>query len=375
MKQVNSNILPTAQIEPILHGLLENMDTIYSQCGERFPLYSVERSNDWFHSAGGSWLGGYWPALWWMKAKKQKECGEPYQREREIAQQFSSKLSSKWNIDSAYRASIFYYGACLGNKWFGCTDGSPGIREAGEQLRQMYNPSLDAISLGKDFGGGIEGGDTLAVDYLASLVQFSQCTGNTQLKSVVNKTLVTFINKACDNGPCLPEIHLIGSSSKQKKEAGNWARGQAWAILGLVRAAEHSDSEQAFNQALTALDFWENRWANQIPFDTFSIPEGGDKDASALIIVAIALLSIAKIVSSNTPLANQYYQSALEKLKTVCESEYLSPIGNNQNGTLAFWGACYKTREGTQRVESPWGLFYLSGALASILGWVDPRDL
>ena len=55
--------------EAIIEALLAPLPRISQQCDGHFPLYRVDRDSPWKLSRRGSWLGGFWAALWWRRAQ------------------------------------------------------------------------------------------------------------------------------------------------------------------------------------------------------------------------------------------------------------------------------------------------------------------
>lgn len=372
-------------------GLLDRVDSISKACNNEIPIYA-ETETQWFHSSGGSWIGGYWSALWLLKAKYQySQESLSYTHSLTAAESIVETLCSKVTADSAYRSSIFYYGICLGEKWFSeeflTNSMSKACHQVSDLLVASFNTELGGVPLGQAMGGGLSGRSRLAVDYLPALVMFSDSITSKELSSLSDTTVNTFIVRGVTEEGCAEDmtIDVIGNVF--------WSRGNAWAILGLVRAYHCLGNNKALSAAIDMLALWGKRWGNSIPFndatsdiknrDTYCIEGKSIKtrdlnvdhqrylDPSAAIIIALAELSIAEIYKATPNLSDRYFNSALEKVQAVITSEF---VYSSSQG-LIFRGSCYQTREGLNMVECPWGSFYLAATLGCILGYVHPFDV
>ena len=105
-----------------------------------------------------------------------------------------------------------------------------------------------------------------------------------------------------------------------------WARGQAWALYGFVKMAEHSDSE-LFKRTAWKLEQWilENLPEDGIPYWDFS--QRDYKDASAGAIIACGLLELWGLrdrLDDDPALA-----TAERILRTLASPEYLAEPRTN----------------------------------------------
>ncbi|EPL16345.1 unsaturated glucuronyl hydrolase, partial [Pseudomonas sp. CF161] len=101
--------LQTAEVQRAIDQLLVRLELIDAVCGEGFPLYCRGLDQPWKVSAGGSWLGGFWAGLWWLRAY----C-RAADKDRQQAEQISQRLADKLDSDTHHRSLIFWYGAGLG---------------------------------------------------------------------------------------------------------------------------------------------------------------------------------------------------------------------------------------------------------------------
>jgi unsaturated chondroitin disaccharide hydrolase len=208
--------------------------------------------------------------------------------------------------------------------------------------------------LGTALGAGGAGQRIITVDGLASLIDLLTYCGISEHTAIARQHSNTLID-ACltETGACHAEARAVNGYFQATDRAGDWSRGQAWAMLGITRAAQQW-GEPYSSMAQSACDYWLNSRPQPFPLNRLSEPTGL-KDPSATVIAALAMLSLAEQVTEG----EQWRDAAIQQLTAVVQSEYLN------NGI--FSGCCYKIKpHQTALVESSWGLFLLLSALAAI---------
>jgi len=158
--------LHAGEVQGAIDQLLARLALIHAACGEAFPLYCRGLEQPWKVSAGGSWLGGFWAGLWWLRAF----CSGA-DHDRQQAEQISQRLADKLDSDSHHRSLIFWYGAGLGARLLGSEPGTELARQARQRLALAFDPLLGAIPLGRDMGGGEQGDQCLSIDPLAATLR------------------------------------------------------------------------------------------------------------------------------------------------------------------------------------------------------------
>lgn len=329
-----------------LTSLLNRLDDIEAQCATGFPLYAVGDSNDWLVSQGGSWMGGFWTGCWWLRAHLTQTTAD-----YEKAVTLCAKLGDKIQLDSSYRSLIFWYGAALGDVWFQNDMARHIAIASANALANSYDSQQRCVPLGSALGAGEAGQYTITVDGLASLIALLNYSGNSEHDSIARQHTNTLID-ACltKSGAFHAEAHYVDGYFQATDTAGDWSRGQAWAMLGLTQAAQHW-GEPYLTMAQSACDYWRSSRPEPLPLNRLS-ETTGLHDPSATVIASLAMLSLAGQLTD----AEQWRNLASQQLSALIQSEYFN------NGR--FTGCCYKIKpQQTTNVESGWGIFLLLLAL------------
>lgn len=359
----NHSILSTSAMREALQLLFNRMDSIELQCRHgQFPLYSVGTSQQWVLSKGGSWSGGFWAGCWWLRALLNDSPTD-----EKKALEYSQRLNGKLNTDSINRSMIFWNACALGAKKSYSPYAKMLANTAANSLIKRYDAELACIPVGKAMGGGERGDKTLVIDTLSPLIQLCLYADNKSAERIAYKHLVTTVNTCLtESGAIHDSLFYNNQKFTHQKQAGTWARGQAWGVLGLAQAAA-CWGQPYTTYAIRALDYWENFLNNGLALNSLDFKTGGTQanlyDPSAMLIVSLAsaILATLKPMGHFNDLSKQY-------LSGVVNSEYfyrdknLSHKGNDQG---IFWGA--NAPIGKQQhamVESPWGLYLLMLSLA-----------
>jgi unsaturated chondroitin disaccharide hydrolase len=356
MSENNQNVMTASPLKDwqsclanALHNLFNRLDEINSQSLENFPLYSIGNSNQWINSKGGSWMGGFWAGCWWLRAHLTQSAAD-YAKAGEICE----KLSDKIELDSSYRSLIFWYGAALGQQFFQHESAQKITSATAQAITTAYDAKLLCVPLGSALGGGENGKNIITVDGLASLIDLlmDSCDGEYEL--IARQHTDTLI-AACltENGAFHSEAHYENGRFQTHGEAGDWSRGQAWAMLGLTRAAAHW-GEPYLSKARLACDYWQKSRPQLLPLNRLS-KTNGLIDPSATVIAALAMLSLAEQAKDG----ENWRDLARQNVLAVLESDYF-------NGGI-FSGCCYKIKaDEIALVESSWGTFLLMVAVNNL---------
>ncbi|WP_350152083.1 hypothetical protein [Nitrosomonas sp.] len=94
-------MLSSKEMIEALELMFRRMDAINAICATDFPLYSSKNTNAWTVSSGGSWMGGFWGACWWLRAKLTESVSD-----QQNAADICQRLAGKIPVDSGYRSLI-----------------------------------------------------------------------------------------------------------------------------------------------------------------------------------------------------------------------------------------------------------------------------
>ncbi|MFJ3583434.1 hypothetical protein ACIPPS_14535 [Streptomyces sp. NPDC090127] len=104
---------------PALDAVLDRVPLTHAEVGSRFPLFAAPDSARWTTTARGSWTGGFWAGLLWLRAGRTGDA-----RDREAAARCTGRLAAWADADTATRGLILWYGTALATgDWGGVNDG------------------------------------------------------------------------------------------------------------------------------------------------------------------------------------------------------------------------------------------------------------
>lgn len=368
-----NKLLSAGEIMNALEQMFYRMEMIDTFCDQDFPLYSSGGNSNWSVSSGGSWMGGFWVACWWLRAKITGSA-----KDQQKAGKFCRKLAGKLTLDSGYRSMIFWYGAALGNVWLHDAQARKLADTSVAALAHGFNSRLDCIPLGTAMGELVTGSHSVSIDNFASLIQLLCSSPEKHYHHIAQRHTETLL-AACqgDQGAFYAEAGFDGYKFLAKGRAGAWSRGQAWAMLGLSRAAAQW-GEPYLSLTREACTYWRDMHKGNLPCNRLGQAEDV-KDPSAAVIASLAMLSLARLLPDET----FWCEYAHQQLSTVLYSSYFTVINADSAGHAAyqdrssglFSGCCYRTRQNIEEmVESVWGNFFLMATLAVLADLIDPCD-
>lgn len=359
--ELTASTLSRAQRSRAIDALLLRLESIEQTCGEAFPLYSPALEDRWTLSSGGSWLGGFWAGLWWLRARVSGAAAD-----RDKAIRIGQRLAGKLQAPTLNRSMIFWYGLAPGALWFEHGESRLLLDQAGVALAPAFSPALGCIPLGCDMGGGPDGDQRIAIDTLAPTLRLLAHHPQNSVRQLASQHLQGTLD-ACSSGQgayCGSVQHVQGRLLAQEP-AGLWSRGQAWAMLGLVQAAGVY-GEPFLSEAQRACEYWLQTRPEALPANRLDQPEAGE-DPSAAVIAALAMLGLETLAGQARP----WREHAERLLSAVLLSRYVVLDGASPG---LFGGMHYRTREGEELVESSCSSFFLLLALLVLDGQVGALD-
>ncbi|WLH89268.1 glucuronyl hydrolase [Pseudomonas sp. FP453] len=345
--------LNSAETQRAIEALLSRLEQIEAVCGEGFPLYN---DGAWKVSAGGSWLGGFWAGVWWLRAVHYGR-----QADRQHALRIAERLRDKLDSDTHHRALIFWYGAGLGAQLLADSEAAALAGEAAQRLAHGFDPVLCCIPLGREMGGGALGDRCLSIDPLAATLNLFALGNTPDLLSLGRQHLQTSF-RACAGADGAWSSHALHEQGQWHAgdPAGDWSRGQAWAMLGLGVGARLYGVPFR-EDAQRASQYWLRSRSVQAPLNRQAQPDGPN-DPCAAAMASLALQAQALEQADGHVLQ----QEAGRLLAAIVRS------GDFVEGR--FSGHCYRTSATTeQKVESACGSFFLLAALMAWAGELDAR--
>ncbi|WP_327305391.1 sugar ABC transporter permease [Streptomyces sp. NBC_01298] len=330
---------------------------------ERFPLYADPHTGQWTTTGRGSWAGGFWAGLLWLRARHTGTAAD-----RSAASACTARLTGWVDADTSTRGLILWYGTAL------------AVEDAGaEHLRsRAAGACLSAVDeeLGLLPWGSAFGGPRLLarVDGLPGTVTLLSTVGPAAAASHLQRHLSLCLpgsgTEARPARDLVPAWSYAAETGWREcaEPAPGWSRGPAWLLLALADALHRPavaaclpGHPQALAERLA--DAWTGPGTPLVPPAEAARPDG-PQDTSAAAVTAVALLKLSLLPG---PRAAAYAHRAAEILKHLVD-HHLSG-GRLLNG-------CYDADKGVAtHHELVWGDFFLALGLAALTGRADLRTV
>ncbi|MEU3956670.1 sugar ABC transporter permease [Streptomyces achromogenes] len=317
---------------PALDSLLTRVAVTRAAADGRFPLYADPDTGAWRTTARGSWTGGFWAGLLWLRAR----CtGDP--ADREAARACTARLADRADADTATRGLILWYGTLF-------ADDGAEIRDRGARAcRDAFDPELGVVPWGSAFGGP------------RLLARADGVPGTVPLLATVDAEAAhSHLRRHLDL--CLGArpfhwswLHVRGNGWTARTDPPpGWSRGPAWLLLALAEAASLPDGASYAGPCEDLAGMLST--GPLVPSADTAHPHG-PRDTSAAAVTALALLRLG------------HRDRAVAVLEELVH-RHLTSDGRLLDG-------CYEPAAGTAvRHELIWGDFFLAYALAVLTGRV-----
>ncbi|KXU38486.1 hypothetical protein AXE65_13005 [Ventosimonas gracilis] len=331
-----------ARRQHAIAAIFRRMDEMAAQCGEKFPLFRAAADTQWTLSKRGSWMGGFWAGLWWLKASVTDNVAD-----RAHAVRWCMRLEASLDEPSVNRSFVFWYGAGLGNQLH--TDAAAGqlAQRATHTLLNRFDETLAVWPLDEGMGAGERGRCMLDLDSLAPLLALMHAHGGSIGRDLAQQHLDSCLTHLADATGAWRSRKVLDVTQTQATPI--WPRGQAWAMLGLAEAACRYGTQRYVDAALRACEYWHRQ---------LCVPEAGvwgKPDPSAVAIACVAMFRLWQ----HMPEQQWLHQQSCLHIDVLLTAEVV------QAGV--FVGHHYRTRpETSELVESPCALFFLLEALLCI---------
>lgn len=338
-------------------ALMNRVSSTHAAVGTRFPLYAGI-SGEWTTTSRGSWTGGFWAGLLWLRASASGR-----QEHRNAAAETTQRLADWVASDTSTRGLILWYGTALA-AGRGEDARASALREsAARQCRSDFDHNLRVLPWGSAFGGP----RLLArVDGIPGLVPLLATDKDPRSPDIAREHLSTHLRLwrttpigtpawAWSDGTWLP------SPQPQR----GWSRGRAWLLLALADACRYLSPEFLFD-ACALLD------ADQPLVPTAENHPDAPPDTSAAAIEAVALLKFAAAQTLTERSAAMRLRAG--EITRRLATDFMSGHGAPQPGSR-LGGGCYDFGRGlATNHELIWGNFFFAAALAMQAGLIAPFD-
>ncbi|MFG2902787.1 sugar ABC transporter permease [Streptomyces zaomyceticus] len=347
--------------------LLRRVGETAEQVGARFPLYADPADGRWTSTGRGSWTGGFWAGLLWLRARHTGGDGH-----RSAAAAATAGLAPWTDADTATRGLILWYGTALATG----DEAAAVLRErAARAALAAWEPTLGLVPWGAALGGPRLRARADGVPGLVPLLASAGPEGRAAATAHLRRHL---------------ELCLPGEGSRRPRPswrrneendwepepepAPGWTRGEAWLLLAVADGLLLGETPTPSGGAEPLTDAAELLLARcgfltgpLVPPAETRHPDG-PRDTSAAAIAAVALLKLARV--AGVPSASACAARAVAVLHRLTDAHLTRPGGPRPVGMLL--DGCYDAAGGTAvRHELVWGDFFLALGLSALLGRVD----
>lgn len=352
-----------------LAAVMERVAVTEAAVGTRFPLYADPEDGRWTTTGRGSWTGGFWTGLLWLRARYTEDWAD-----RRTAAAWTARLVPWAEADTATRGLIFWYGTAPAG-----SDGrAAALRErAARACLTAYDPELGLLPWGGALGGPRLLARADGVPGTVPLLAAAGPRGAAAAAAHLHRHLDLCLGEVGRTGP--PPVRPYPAWSYDAatgwqpcaEPAPGWSRGRAWLLLAvadaLLRPAVGGGAtarlDAAAGQLLAEPGVLTGR---AVPPADASRP-AGPPDTSAAAITAVALLKLARVPGPRAAACAARGEAVLRHLAGA----HLTGRGPGRPAGMLLDG-CYDAGKGLAvRHELVWGDFFLALGLAALGGGVD----
>ncbi|MFH9244377.1 sugar ABC transporter permease [Streptomyces lydicus] len=345
--------------ETALASVLARVSVTARAAGPRFPLYADPDTGTWRTTARGSWTGGFWAGLLWLRALSSGAA-----EHRAAAADCTGRLRHWVAQDTATRGLVLWYGTSLAAGPGGDGAAAALRDEAARACLAAYEPEWGLVPWGGAFGGPRLLARADGVPGLVPLLARAD-GGAAAAYAHLDRHLYLCLSQdpprpAWQAGP-------RGTWSAWPEPGPGWSRTAAWLLLAIadgMRCFGADDRLRAAADRLSALRLAPG--ARLVPSARGDDPSG-PVDTSAAAIEAVAALKLAVLArtAGDRRAADRLTDRGrlvLHRLATA----HLSSTG-------ALLDGCYDADRGlAPQHELIWGDFFLAWGLATLTGLVEP---
>ncbi|MFF9837873.1 sugar ABC transporter permease [Streptomyces sp. NPDC020422] len=352
--------------------LLDRVGRTAEQVGTRFPLYAEPGDGRWTTTVCGTWTGGFWAGLLWLRARHRAGAGPASPADARAASACTARLARWVGADTATRGLILWYGTALA---VDDQDAAALRARAARTVLAAWEPRLGLVPWGAALGG-----ERLRAraDGVPGLVPLLACAGPEGHRAA-EAHLLRHLEL------CLPGDHRRPRPAWRYDEAGavwtpeaepgpGWTRGEAWLLLAVADGLLHGGAARAERLAEAAeqlLCTGQFLHGPLVP-PAHARHRDGPLDTSAAAIAAVALRKLALVPGAPWAAACAVRSEAV--LHRLAHAHLTRPGSRRPGGMLL--DGCYDTADRTAVWhELVWGDFFLALGLAALCGEADLRSV
>ncbi len=364
---------PGAELGRALEAVMERVAVTAAAVGPRFPLYAEPDDGRWKTTGRGSWTGGFWAGLLWLRARYTGD-----EADRRAAAACTARLEPWVAADTATRGLILWYGTAPA----GDDAGAAALRaRSARAVLAAHDRELGLVPWGDALGGPRLLARVDGVPGTVPLLAGAGPQGVDAAADHLHRHLDLCLGaKPAAKAPGVPARGVLTPALRFDTGTGwqpcadpppGWSRGRAWLLLAVADALLRPDLAAA--GPARAADRLDRVTELLLAQGEFPIPAAdaarpdGPLDTSAAAITAVALLKLARVPG---PRAAQYAYRGEAILDRLVARHVSGPDSGRPPGMLL--DGCYDAGKGLAvRHELVWGDFFLALGLAALHDVVD----
>ncbi|MFE0057879.1 sugar ABC transporter permease, partial [Streptomyces sp. NPDC059003] len=261
-----------AWARPALDAVLGRVGVTLADVGARFPLSADPGTGAWTTTRRGSWTGGFWAGLLWLRARHTGAAAD-----REAASACTARLAEWVDADTATRGLILWYGTAAAVD----DPAADALRaRAADACRAAFDPELGLVPWGAAFGGPRHVARADAVPGLVPLLATAGPRGTAAAAAHLHRHL-----DLCRGGAVAWHHEPPTGWRPLTDPPPGWSRGRAWLLLAIADALIRVDAETLPRPATEAHP---HRTAAEPPGPGTSSPPRPDADVRPHVYGALS---------------------------------------------------------------------------------------
>ncbi|KAH8154699.1 uncharacterized protein LAJ45_01230 [Morchella importuna] len=288
-----------------------------------WPEYVIGTATSYTYQSSGAWTTGFFPGTLWLLYQRSltKTLKVSSAELLSLARTWQAPLRANKDRTDTHDLGFMIHD-CFG--WDAILTGNATARQtvhdAAIALSQRYNSVTKTI---RSWGSISDTGSfTVIIDNMMNLGMLywaAQQFGNTTLSDIATSHATTTMNNHFRTDGSTWHVlnynQVTGAvtakyTNQGYSDSSTWARGQAWAIYGMVSAYRWTKNTAFLDTAIKAADYFlAGLPADGVPYWDFNAPVTGLRDTSAGTIVASGLLYL---VEQAPAYKDKYLQRAID---------------------------------------------------------------
>ncbi|MGL4773313.1 MAG: glycoside hydrolase family 88 protein [Clostridium sp.] len=371
---LSSKLLRKDEVREALDFILKKIDENIETYTHKFPSactteqrYRIKDNDDW---TNGFWTGMLWLAYEYTGDEKYKKVAEIH------IDSFEKRYEENFVLDHHDLGFLYLLSAVAGYKITGSEKAKKLGIKAAEKLKGRYQEKGEFIQAWGKLGD--ENEYRMIIDCFLNLPLLYWAyeeTGDESFKDVADKHFKTAINNVIREDSSTYHTYYFdketgeptkGVTHQGFKDDSCWARGQAWAVIGMPLNYRYNKIEESkeIYEAVT------NYYLNRLPEDlipywdlVFKAEDKEPRDSSSAAIVACGMLEMAKFDEDLEK--KELNIRAAHAMTRNLINEYTTKNNPESNGVLMHGVYSWQHNKGIDECNL-WGDYFYMEALMRI---------